>query len=693
MNIPSRYRRSAIALALLGIALPAPGTEPEVTPGLQNAARVGLGHADTDGRRFGQYSGLHEDGFYGLFDFHLVRRDDATGRWLKFYGRDLGLDSRHLRFDHSRQGNWGYFVEYSRIPRHEPYVAVTAVQGITTPNLTVPAATTAGTPLDLKTRRDALGLGFSKLLTKEWDIRVTFRNEEKDGARLFARGTPGGGVVGGPIFGTFEFAPEPINSTTRQLEAVIGYTGERLQLSGGYYGTLFNNQYNGINFTGGAAGLAAFNPIALPPDNSSHQLYLTGGFAFTPTTRGTFKLSRASAKQDDTFVPVAVAPGIGRNLQGKVDTTLAQAGISSRPTPKLTLRADLRYEDRDDKTPVLQYFPGATGTYDGRNEPRSIRTARGLIEASYLLPNSFRVTGGIEKEEKKRNTSVFRSVSFRETTDELSYRVELRRSMSETVTGAVSYVYSDRDGSPFYRNIQTTGAVGSNLIAPIHLADRERHKVRLSVNWTPSDPLSVQFFVDEARDNYSGRDGSALGPRKGEARNYSLDAAYRFSDRWQANAWYNWNDTRARQATCESASATGVCPNTNADPLWQADLRNRSDSIGAGLRGKPTGRLEVGADLSLSDIKDSYLQQTLSPATSTVPTALPEITTRLTRLNFFGRYALEKGSGIRLDYIHDRYSTNDWTWTTWQYLDGTRLIEPRPQRVNFFGISYYHRWQ
>jgi hypothetical protein len=42
---------------------------------------------------------------------------------------------------------------------------------------------------------------------------------------------------------------------------------------------------------------------------------------------------------------------------------------------------------------------------------------------------------------------------------------------------------------------------------------------------------------------------------------------------------------------------------------------------------------------------------------------LRDITTRLTHLNFFAKYGLEKNSGIRLDYIYDRFSTNDWTWT------------------------------
>ena len=122
-------------------------------------------------------------------------------------------------------------------------------------------------------------------------------------------------------------------------------------------------------------------------------------------------------------------------------------------------------------------------------------------------------------------------------------------------------------------------------------------------------------------------------------------------------------------------------------------VRNTSDSLGLGFRGKPNGKIEVGGDLSYSDITDKYMQAPISPTTSAVAAALPDITTKLTRINFFGKYALEKNSGLRLDYIFDRFSTNDWTWTSWVYADGTRLVQDPSQKVHFFGLSYYHRWQ
>ena len=662
---------SAMAAALLaafGSAGAAEGDEVTELTKPSSSVRIGAGYVDEDNGRFGQYNGLNEKGGYGLLDADIVNRDDATGTWLKFRGRNLGLDHRELRFEQERQGNWGYFIDYSAIPRFEPYTVTTAVTGIGTANLAIPTVSTAGTPFPLKTERDRITLGFNKHLPGKWNFDVKFRNEEKTGARVFARGT---------TTPAFEFAPEPIDSTTRQVEATVGYAGDRLQMTGGYYGTSYDNKFTALSFTGGNAGLASFTPIGLPPDNQSHQLNLAGGYSFSATTRGTFKLAYTRAEQDDLFVTgVPLQPGVGTNLGGRIDTTLAQGGIVSRPIPKLTLRADLRYEDRDDQTPVLVYGPTGTTT-DGKNEPRSIRTTGGKVEATYALPAALSLTGGIGYEEKKRNTSAVRVVSFRETTDETTVRLELRRSISETLTGAVALLHADRGGSPFILTTVLAGTPGSNVIAPIHLADRTRDTARLTANWQPTEPLSLNFRVDYSQDDYdASRIAGDFGAREAQVLNVAIDAGYSFSDAWQGTAWFSYNDNKFDQATDPTAA-------------WAVALRSLGESFGLGLRGKFAARLDGGADLSYSNIDDEYRQSSLIGAAIPV---VPDVNTQLTRLNVYLNYALQKNSGVRLDYIYDRFKTDDWTWTTWTYTDGTTLSQNPDQKVNFAGVSYYYRF-
>lgn len=660
----------------------------------QSAINMGAGYLFNDNARFGQFTGIRDEGAYGIFNVDILRRNDDTGTWFKLIGRNLGLESRSVRLEHSRQGNWGYFIDYSQTPRYEPFTVNTAVTGIGSPNLNIPTSPTPGDPIQLKTERQAIAFGLNKLFSGNFELQVHFRNEEKDGARIFGRGNrlgaPGPTQVGG-----YEFTPEPINSTIRQFGATLNYYGNRLQLSGGYFGTMYTNRNAALNITGGSSigGIYApnvFTPIALPPDNQSHQLFLSGGYNFTPATRAIFKAAYTKATQTDTFFPTLLsAPGIGAHLGGRIDTALFQAGLTARPLAKLSVLADFRFEDRDDKTPVFLYNPMAAqidlngNRWNGLNRPRSFTTMTGKLEASHPLPMGFRLIGGIGYDHRDR-TGVPANTSHRYRTDEISYRAELRRSLSETVTGAISYIHSHRFGSSFLTNVTGTGDPFFNLIAPFNLADRSRDKVRLLIHWIPIEPLSLQLIIDESRDDYGHRTGSDLGLRKGSARLYSLDATYIFSETWQATAWFSRNETHIDQASRNPISLDG------SRQIWTVKLQDLDTSFGIGLNGRPTGKLEVGANLNYSNITNKFKQ---SARTGPEISSVPNINFQLGSLRLFARYALQKNFGLRLDYILDRFKTDEWTWTNWTYTDGTRLTQDPDQLVNFISLSGYYSWR
>lgn len=665
--------------AALAAAFPAHSQEDEDLAALVRPAssiELGVGYVSDDNLRFGQYTGLHEQGAYGLLGVDINRRYDRTGTWARVRGRNLGLDNREIRFEHERQGDWRYFIDFSQTPRYSPYIVSSTLGGIDGG-----VQVEGGEPrrdVRLSTRRDALTLGLGKRLGGAWDAALSYRHEAKNGTRLFGRSS-------------VRFLVDPIDYETDQLEASFGYSGERLQLVGGYYGTNFQNDIPFIAVT----PVSGFSPIATPPGNQSHQVHLTGGYGFTPTTRATFKIAYGRITQEEKFFATTPAPlaTIPDNLGGKIDTSLFQAGVSSRPMPRLSLRADLRHEEREDKTPVFVYTtPGATSTHDGRNEPRSFRTTVGKLDATYGLPMGFHLNGGIEQDNRRRNTSEVRAVSFRSETHETSLKLGLRRSLAETLNGAVTYVHSERDGSDWLFNTRVDGSNGSNLVHPLHLADRDRDKVRLALDWAPSDPLSVQFVAEYSQDEYGGR---TLGPREGSASFLSLDAAYRVTENWQLTAWTSRMDTRAEQTSCSGAAAspaTIACPTAAAgNGIWEARLRNVGDAVGLGVRGKPSGVLETGAELVWSRDVGQFHQAGLTG--SVVTPAIPDVKYETLSLRLNGAYALTKNAGVRLLYVYDRFKTDDWYWTNFVYVDGTTVSQEPDQEVHFVGASFYYQFR
>ena len=664
----------------------------------ESEVSVGLGYWSKDRPRLGTYDGMNEKGAYGLLDALINSRDDRTGTWFILDARNLGLDTRSLRADWLRQGDLGVSLEYARTPRDEPYTVRTAVQGIgsTTQRVPTPSATQLG-DIHLGTVRELFGAAFSKELGGGYDFRVNVKSENKQGDRLWGRG------------GAAEFAAEPIDSTTRQLEAVVAYTSKAFQIQGGYYGTAYTNR-NSMVDTALTNGASPFF-LSLPLDNQSHQLFANGGYSFSERTRGTFKVAYTRATQDEQIpvgLGVAVSPTAPTHLDGRLDTTLMQVGLTSRATNDFSWLASLRNYESDEKTPVHRVVgPACPGCVD--TTPLTIKTLTGKLEGTYRMGQGVSLTGGVEHSKQDRNVPVGdfnaagvdnqRYVPWRSEIDETTLRIEARRSLSETLNGRVALSHSKRDGSEFTR----TNELQSDLINPIHLADRDRNKIKLMLDWTPTQPLTLTFNLEHAEDEYGHSDARPYGLRDGSQAVYSIDAAYAINENWSVNAWYTRDQTEATQVGQRNASGGA------AEAVKEAKLEDTGDTFGVGVRGVLMPKLKAGVDVLYSKNVNRY-PETITPvgAGTTFPTSggvtgapLPDITNKLTRVNLFATWSLKKNADVRFDYIHERWQTDDWSWlfsdgTPFTYgttTDGTQVVQSSKQNADFVGVRYIYRFR
>ena len=666
----------------------------------ESGVSAGIGYWSKDRPRLGTYDGMREKGAYGLLDAWINNRDDATGTWFILDARNLGLDTRELRADWLRQGNMGVFFEYGRTPRDEPYTVLTGVQGIgtTTQRVPTPSATSLG-ELHLGTVREGLGAGFSKILGGGYDFRVSFKSEDKTGDRLWGRG------------GAAEFAAEPINSNTRQVEALLAYADKKFQVQGGYYGSWYTNHNSQVD-TALTSGASPFF-LSLPLDNQAHQAFVNGGYSFTERTRGTFKVAYTRATQDETIpvgTGVPVFAGAPTSLDARVDTTLLQAGLTSRTSNTFSWLANLRYYESAEKT--AQYRIVQTGACTSPTScvdttPLDYKTLTGKLEGTYRWMHGVSLLGGLEHSKQDRSVPVGtptatgvdlqRYVPFRAEVDETTFRLEARRSLAETLNGRVALSHSKRDGSEYTLTNEPRG----DQINPIHIADRERNKVKLMLDWTPVQPLTLTFNVEHAKDEYETSDARPFGLREGTAAVYSIDAAYAISDNWQLTAWYTRDQTEANQLGQRAADGTA------AEAVKEANLEDIGDTFGLGLRGILMPKLKGGVDLLYSKNVNKY-PESFTPVGAGFPTSgavtgvpLPNITNKLMRLNLHAIYALQKNAELRFDYIYERWETDDWSWmfadgTPFTYgttTDGTQVVQAPKQTANFIGARYIYRFR
>jgi MtrB/PioB family decaheme-associated outer membrane protein len=447
-------------------------------------------------------------------------------------------------------------------------------------------------------------------------------------------------------------------------------------------------------------------PLSQPLPNQAHQLFVDGGYSVTPTTRAMFKLSRSVATQDEPLptwrlgAPNDPFIGMPSRLNGRMDTTLAEVGLSLRPLPRLSMLANLRYHDVNDKTPLLGVVgDNLTGAVTVHNTPQSYETTTGKLDATYRLPAGFSVNGGVEMRKQNRFAPSFVTetfVPYRVRLDEDTWRVGVRRGLSETVNGSLTFLHSKRDGSTF----TPTEEVFSDQISPIHIADRTRDKWRASADWTPAERLTLQLVVENAKDEYS--DERPFGLKDGRASLVSVDGTYSFTDNWQASAWYAHDENKARQRNGRWDSATGVLELTR-----EANLEDKGNTVGFEVRGRLSQALRVGANALYAKSVSKYRDDIAfvgAPTAIPVVTPLPDITNKLARLGLFAEYALRKTSSVRFDLIHEDWRTDDWTWqfadgSPFVYgsglaaaADGTFVVPNQKQKPTFAGVRYIVRF-
>ncbi|HEY2926061.1 MtrB/PioB family decaheme-associated outer membrane protein [Piscinibacter sp.] len=702
-------RKRNVRLTVLALALLAAfGAARAQSSTAEGSVDIGLGLTSGDSAEralFGQYNGLRTHGAVGLFGVEYSRRNDETGTSTRFAGVNLLGETRELDFRWKRQGDWTFSAAYGEQVRHDP--------------------NTASSGADLTIKRTNLGLGFSKIINPRLQFDVTLSSENKDGSRLFGIGmscpsavAPGcRGTTGTETGWALLMLPEPINANHSQVEARLSYAGEKLRLSAGYYGSFYRNAYGSLDPNVPASlnnplgsplplstGLQAIlsQPIALPPDNQAHHLDVAGTYALTRTTQVNFKLGYAQALQHQDFAASGLtgAPAGVSDLGGRVDTTLAQLGISSRPMPKLSLLAKLRYEDRDDRTPIALYNVEGTSTY--ANRQLSSTKLRGQLQASYQFSSDYRGTLGAEHESIDRGvftpTSAVAGISaLRQKTDETTVRAELRRRMSENFSGSISLASSRRDGSNWLRDNSGLGvtevadpsdpAAGfATAIFMPTLADRQRDTAKLLADWQASEKLSLQLSAQSGRDRFT--TPSAYGMRRAGMDQVNFDATYAWSEAWSANGYVSYGTEALRQSRPGAAILS---------------FDNTSTGVGLGFSGKPNARLTVGGGVSFINDRSVYAQaldasaDAASAALLAATGGLPDIVFRQTTVKLFGRYELNKRSELQLDLVHQRSTWTDWAWVyngvPFSYSDGTTINQQPRQRVTFLGLRYVYHWQ
>lgn len=766
------FSRTLVALAVLAVCSPALAdtdigalTKPQSSVTLGVSASSGSAASDTS--LADQYSDMRGNRAALVLEVDMNKRDDAAGTSLILKGTpyDIGVS-------YEKQGDWKIGADYNNIEHREIRTANTAMQGAGTTTATVVLMPSAGAGQDvhLKLKRVGMGLTAEKWFGANLQMELALRNEDKTGARTWGIGYDCAAYVcSGTQSATAQkwallYLPEPVHSSTRQIEAKLNYAFQGLNVSAGYYGSFYTNSYGNVRATvpntlnnplgvpstlfpaaastviaGGGTSLQNVLqlPVALPPDNQAHQYYVSGSYRITPTTNATFKYAYTNATQNESFAAMGLAgaPAGAASLGGVVDTTLVQVGLSARPMKGLSVLANVRYEDKKDKTPEYLYnaeaatsTPATVPPYTNGywlNNSNTAKKLNGKLEASYQIWPATKATVGVDHNTQERPVPVSIAEekvaglgALRARNEETGYRVELRRSMSESFSGSVGYSKSKRTGSD-WTSLSTSAvfaaaglgygktgsaaqflALNAGNAFPMNMVDVDREKVKLSANWTPSEQFDLTLTADHGKDsNATAFNAIALGKswRESGLNNVAVDATWMVSEKWRVNGYAALGEQGYK---------------INHSTGYMADLNTQTISYGLGVAGKLSGQMEVGLQGQyVSDVTQYGLDPsttvvgTLPNITAGAPSAanvaqaaigIPNVRFESTALTLYGKMALDKNADLKISLMYVRQRLNEWSWgyngRPFVFQDNTSLSFTPSQGATYLSVGYMYRF-
>ena len=770
-----KMKISALALAVQGVllamvAMPAHADD-ERAASLKaptNSLDISAIGVSRDSAKFGEYTGLNQAGLYFVGDLD-VRGGDAygggngTSRWA-LTGSNLGLSSSAVAATFADQGRWNFGISYDQLTHYTsdsyqtPYVGTVGGNSFTLPTAfgTIPAAapgTRTLTPTQLgffndvdvsNTRKNtSLAAGFNT--SRQWNIKIDYNHLDQSGAKLMGFGAYGSALVGGAGTGEHvSILPMPTDSSTDTFSFALNWLGEEGHATLSYTCSFFRqNDNNGVLFQTFTA-VSNIQTMGTPPSNDLQQLNLTGGYAFSKTTKLAGGLSygrntQNSAYAYDTFAMVTASPT--GTLNGYVANTHADLKLTDQTTKNLILAATIKYDDRDNRTASYIYnFNAISGgnTANYPNTPLSIRKTQGELAGDYRLDPKQKVRLAIGREGVERKCSNFAvgggtpayapgtncviAPSTQEDKLSATYRVKASNDLNLNATYGYGNRKMDFDQNArasmigFDGNVVVNGSNAATSIPgvsglnagefrgfnPFFEESRKQNMLKVGANWQAADEVSVSASGRYTDDKYD----STYGVQKGTAWSLNLDTTYNYRENGSLTAYVTQqertrdmtNAQRALTSTPGAASATAVA--IPAGSTWTNNLKDTDTTVGLSFKqgGLMADKLELVGDLTYSLAKTAY-STVLNYSTTTtggltcadpsiytcVP--LPDVTSRMIQFKLSGTYTIDKSSKFALGYLYRNLHAEDFYYNGLQYGATPTSVLPTSQSVPNYAVN------
>lgn len=616
--------------------------------GLTGDILFGAGYVSESFFEFGNFRGLEDKGIFGAFGVDLLYRSEDA-HYLEFYGEKLGLDSRALSIEGGRQGTYRAWLDYDEIPYFRADDTRTIFQGAGTNDQRLPAdwfregTTDAMTRLDaslrgvdIKHERESLGLGISVNKPDPWKYSLDIRRTTRDGTAI--RGASF-------IFRATELAA-PVDYETTQLDAAAGFVKERWEMELAYSLSVFDNRNRSVRWENPFLAIfdASLGELAEPPDNSFHQVMLSGSWRQSRwlTVAGQFAVGRM--EQDEQFLQPSLNPrfsGVGvpvDDLDGEVNTRIANLRVTSNVTSRLRAKVQLDYDERDNDSRRESFEQVVSDTFltGARvNERFSYERAGIKTTLDYQLFSFLRLSATASHQETERTLQEV------EDTDTQKYVFDARASPFGCLNIGLQLSREERDND---LDPALLGPQENPRLRRFHFAEKERDALRFNADYAILENLFAGVFLEIADEEFN---DTEIGLSDGRAESYGLDLSTAFSRHVTGHAF----------VSVESLEADIIGADFIDGAPWQADQDDDFTTLGFGMNfgelpGKwVRGALDVTYASADGEIRIDKVGETALP--------FPRLKTRRFTLEASIERMLRERLNLRLGYLAGKLTEDD----------------------------------
>lgn len=608
---------------------------------------------------------------------------------------------------------------------------------------------------DLYSGRKNLTINAGYIFDNQWSVTAEYGHLKQTGAKLqmgagmqqvTVANNGAAGTIGGATFvGETPMAlMMPTEYTTQTLKLALNWKGDKGHATASYYGSYFRDAYNsmfwdspvsnlanGTQFTGGHTGNV--NQLSTAPDNMFSQLNFTGGYALRPATKLTANYSYGRNTQNDAYAydPALLSNGIAprTSLNGLVNTTNLSFKLVDSSIKDLTLSGSFRYNKRDNRSPsdVYNFFDiGHNTLRQIANLPYSHRKSQLEFAADYRIDKNQKLTLSVEdelmarwcnafartsatgnnpfgvtncavypnSEDKKLNVTYNVTTSGGSTYKAGFVAAERRTAEDHTAMGPIGVTSVSTGGLAYMNNGDTPG------YKPWFEAQRKQRGIKLGASWPTTEQLTITTDGQYTHEYYP---SSEYGVQRGDTVFFNLDGTYAVSEDTSMSAYGSWH-MRTRSMH-DNANSVGL------KQEWNQELKDYETVLGmtAKFNRLMKNKLDVVADFSVSLGRVTNFTQILYSSTATnmnncdISNNLtcgytPEINERAIRFKLSGDYKLDKESTVRLAYLYQNLSSNDYIYNIYQYSATPNSMMPTNQQaprysVHGLGASYIYTFK